>query len=352
PASISKCRAPSSVSSGPYCATAIGSSVNDHSFTSPRMPCAAPMRATRTFFSLSPSGRGCRAPDRGEAGEGGNPPLRLPRKIFHLPPPLAPEGRGYRSSARRRCFGRLFRLGLVGRGLVGSGLDGRRRLGRRVAGFLGLGGFLFLGLAFLARDRLFRIVGFFPLHDAGGIEEASHGVGRLRALLHPGLHLVEIELEPLGLFLRQQRIEIAEPLDEAAVARRARVGDDDVIDRPLLGSGAGHADDERHFRFLSYSLTSCTLITSSFRDRASLIICPAIQETFHPAPASREYRGNSVAAHQRQAAFSWRAPPSAPGWAWRSRSPWPARGWPTARACRCPSSSSCRTCRDAFLAAC
>ena len=35
------------------------------------------------------------------------------------------------------------------------------------------------------------------------------------------LHLSRSSLQPLGLVLRQQRIEVAEPLDEAAVARRA-----------------------------------------------------------------------------------------------------------------------------------
>ena len=103
------------------------------------------------------------------------------------------------------------------------------------------------GLALLARDRPLRIVALLALGDAGGVEEAHHAVGRLRALDHPGLDLVQVELEPLLLVLRQQRIEIAEPLDEAAVARRAAVGGDDVIERPLLGSGAGHTDDDWHW---------------------------------------------------------------------------------------------------------
>src|SRR6185437_1655764 len=155
----------------------------------------------------------------------------------------------------RRCGGRLFRrLGLVG-GCLLVGLGGRRGLGGGVSAFLSLGGFFGLRFAFLARDRLFRIVALLALQNAGGVEEARDAVGRLRALLHPGLHFVEIELEPLGLFLRQQRIEMPEPFDETAVARATRVGDDDMIDRPLLGSGAGHANDERHFRFLSYSLS-------------------------------------------------------------------------------------------------
>src|SRR5665213_1077640 len=167
--------------------------------------------------------------------------------------PAAPasSGRGYHSSARRRSFGGLLRslgvgLGLVGSGLVGGNLGGGGGLGRRVAGFLSLRRLLLRRFAFLARDRLFRIVALFALGDAGGIEEAHDAVGGLRALLHPGLHLFEIELEALGLVLGHQRIEMAEPLDEAAVARRATVGDDDMIDRPLLGAGAGETNDERH----------------------------------------------------------------------------------------------------------
>ena len=66
------------------------------------------------------------------------------------------HGEARQALARRRRFGRFFR-GLVRGGFVG-GLRRCGRLGGRVAGFLGLGGFLFLGLALLARDRLFRIV--------------------------------------------------------------------------------------------------------------------------------------------------------------------------------------------------
>ena len=119
--------------------------------------------------------------------------------------------------------------------------------GRR--GSRGLGRFFFR-LALFARDGALRIVALLALGDAGGIEEAHHAVGRLRTLGHPGLDLVEIELETLGLVLRQQRIEIAKALDEAAIAWRAAVGDDDMIKRPLLGSGAGHTDYNGHCLFL------------------------------------------------------------------------------------------------------
>jgi hypothetical protein len=37
---------------------------------------------------------------------------------------------------------------------------------------------------------------------------------------------------------------MAETLDEAAVAGKTRVGDDDVIDRTLLGACASEADND------------------------------------------------------------------------------------------------------------
>ena len=87
------------------------------------------------------------------------------------------------------------------------------------------------------------------LYEAGLVEEAHHPVGRRRALDEPRLDLVEIELESILGVLGDQRIEIAEPLDEAAVARRARVGNDDMIERTLLCARAGETDDERHLQF-------------------------------------------------------------------------------------------------------
>jgi hypothetical protein len=95
----------------------------------------------------------------------------------------------------------------------------------------------------------------------------------LRALDHPCLDLFQIELEPLGFFLRQERIEIAEPLDEAAVAGRAAVGDDDVIERPLLGAGTRHTDDKGHSVSFRYGDRIVGEITSSFPSRAG---CPEI----------------------------------------------------------------------------
>src|SRR5262249_1701859 len=83
------------------------------------------------------------------------------------------------------------------------------------------------------------IITFLALHHPRLVEKAQHPVGRQRALGEPSLDLIEVELEALGLVLRQQRVEIAEPLDEATVPRRTAVRDHDVIDRPLLGPGPG-----------------------------------------------------------------------------------------------------------------
>ncbi len=107
-----------------------------------------------------------------------------------------------------------------------------------------LGGGFGLRLALLARHGLFRVAAGRALHDAGGIEEAHHAVRRLRALGEPGLDLVHVELQPRLVVFRQQRIEMAEPLDETAVTRKARVGGNDVIDRTLLGARASEADDD------------------------------------------------------------------------------------------------------------
>src|SRR5262245_24674497 len=148
---------------------------------------------------------------------------------------------------------------------------GSRGFGRRGS----LGGLLGLRFALLARDRAGWIVAFLALHHPGLVEEAQHPVGRQRALGEPSLDLVEIELEALALVLRQQRVEITEALDEAAVARRAAVGNHDVIDRPLLGSGAGEADFQGHLlvpfwsrHFIVGARLTCSLLLPQSRQPA------------------------------------------------------------------------------------
>src|SRR5215469_1335655 len=154
----------------------------------------------------------------------------------------------------------------------------RRRAAGASRGFgrcRGFGGLLGLRLALLARDRTGRIVAFLAFHHPRLVEKAQHSVGRQRALGEPSLDLVEVELEALGLVLRQQRIEIAEPLDEAAVARRTAVRDYDVIDRPLLGPGAGEPNFQGHLLVPFWSMTlivggrmRCLLLLSQSRKPA------------------------------------------------------------------------------------
>src|SRR5919197_1644135 len=165
----------------------MGSAVNDLSFTSPRRPCAPPIWATqmRSATTGYPSGS---------------------------------------ASACRRAAG-------------GSRGFGSCR---------GLGGFLGLRLALLARDRARRIVARLALHQPRLVEKAQHAVGRHRTFGEPRLHLVEIELETLALILGQQRVEKSEPLDEAAVAWRTAVRNHDVVDRPFLGPGAGETNLQGH----------------------------------------------------------------------------------------------------------
>jgi hypothetical protein len=63
-----------------------------------------------------------------------------------------------------------------------------------------------------------------------------------------------VERQALCVVARQQRVVGAQLLDEAAVARAARVGDDDVEERTLLGAVTGHADCDHSlkssFRFV------------------------------------------------------------------------------------------------------
>ena len=165
----------------------------------------------------------------------------------------------------------------------------------------GLGGFL-LRLALFARHRFFRIVALRPFHHAGSVEKAHHPVRRLRALGHPRFDLVQIELQPFRFVLRQQRIEITQPLDEAAVARRAAIGDDDVIDRPLLGAGASHANDDRHVLLSFLAMGQCCSVTRT-RPFAPTAVSP-VSLRMRPrrsmiSPSRRGWRFTDTTNHSR-----------------------------------------------------
>src|SRR5439155_19144077 len=105
----------------------------------------------------------------------------------------------------------------------------------------------------------------------------------------PSLDLVEIELEPLGLLLRQQRIEVAEPLDETPVARAAAVSDHDVIERPLLSARAGKTQFQGHFRSFPQLTLSSRPSEASARTQLASFACVA---RWVPDSALRAVRGD------------------------------------------------------------
>src|SRR5262249_61810298 len=92
-----------------------------------------------------------------------------------------------------------------------------------------------------------------------------HPVRWSSALRKPFLGLFDIDLQPVGMILGQQRIVITELRDEAAIARRTGFRHDNRIMRPLLSAAAGQSDLQRHAslpllsvrKAIDLSVTSC-----------------------------------------------------------------------------------------------
>src|SRR5204862_6601742 len=82
--------------------------------------------------------------------------------------------------------------------------------------------------------------------DALDLEQARDRLGGLRALAEPVLHLRLVELDRRGLGLR---VVTTDDLEEPAVARRARVGGDDAVDRVLLGAHPREPELDCHRRY-------------------------------------------------------------------------------------------------------
>src|SRR5690606_8955003 len=106
------------------------------------------------------------------------------------------------------------------------------------SGTLFLGAFESLG----AGLALFGVVAGFALQKAGGIEETLDAIGRLGAVLEPVGDTLAIDHDALFVALFQHLVVRTDALDDAAVTRRAGVGDDDVVVGALLGAGASQAD--------------------------------------------------------------------------------------------------------------
>src|SRR6516165_12790194 len=89
------------------------------------------------------------------------------------------------------------------------------------------------------------------LLDALRLEELRHRLGRLGAFGEPAAHLLLVEVDERRIRLR---VVAADDLDELAVARRARIGGDDAVDRVLLR--ADPRQPELYCHPVTFSLSS------------------------------------------------------------------------------------------------
>src|SRR5689334_8843368 len=74
------------------------------------------------------------------------------------------------------------------------------------------------------------------------LDQARDRIGHLGALMGPVIDAVERQAQAFLAFACDRVVE-TDPLDEPAVATVARIGDDDVEKRPLLGAAARESDD-------------------------------------------------------------------------------------------------------------
>src|SRR5947207_5428385 len=81
------------------------------------------------------------------------------------------------------------------------------------------------------------------LFDESGIaEETRHPVARLCPDPEPMLDPLFLQCDAIGMAAVEHRVIGAEFFDKTPIARAARVGDDDRIERPLLSAASGQPD--------------------------------------------------------------------------------------------------------------
>src|SRR5690606_7283376 len=76
---------------------------------------------------------------------------------------------------------------------------------------------------------------------AGLLDQRADLVAHLRTLVDPVLHALEIEVQR-GVLAAGNRVEVTQALQRTTVALVALVGDDDVVERTLLGAATGQTD--------------------------------------------------------------------------------------------------------------
>src|SRR5690554_3797669 len=132
-------------------------------------------------------------------------------------------------------------------------------------------------------------------------------VAELGALADPVVDAVGVQHHAL-LGAGGDGVVVAQALDVAAVPRTARVGDDDVVERALLGAATGQAD-------LDHFGCSCVAQSPGRRGKPGIVMDQAVAGEAAP--------GHRFTPDRRPAAKPARRPRSAPGSAdgWRA-SPW------------------------------
>src|SRR5205814_6047789 len=104
----------------------------------------------------------------------------------------------------------------------------------------GLFGLLGAGLRLGLWRRFERRFADCRLLDEPGIaEETRHPVAGLRSDPEPMLDPLFLQGHAIGVAAIEHRVVGAELLDKPPVARAARVGNDDRVERPLLGAATG-----------------------------------------------------------------------------------------------------------------
>src|SRR6516164_1526665 len=186
----SKRRPPVSSASGPYRATFSGASVKLLIRTAPCTPCGPVTTPRQTRFAASVTG-------------------------YHLDPPA--------------------------------------RSAPTAGGACGFFGGLCPLLRARLRPRLDRVVGDRGFLDQTSIaQETGDALGRQGADPEPMPDPLGFEGHSIVMRALEHRVVGPELLDEATVARAARVGDDDAVEGALLGTTARQADFQRHAVSFSY----------------------------------------------------------------------------------------------------
>ena len=228
------------------------------------------------------------------------------------------------------------------------------------------------GSAFCGLLRASRFI------EAGGVEEAQHAVGRLRALGEPVLDLLGVERDAAGIVLRLHRIVGADLLDEAAVARASASRRRRCGSRGASWRRRGRDGFSGTFRFLPCRAISGLVLRfdhfffpapnglkpprpgrpGQLRCRRGREAAPGMAGPL-AAEARRQRRQAAAAGHARHSAahllLHLGEHARASAGACRRRRPCPIMlpsAAPMPRLCRRPSSSSCRPSGGASSGAC